>query len=155
MRGVIMGRRNFPFRAKRESIMAGNKTVETDVSVDRYFSAIEDPLRREACKAIAAMMSKASKHPPKMWGTAIVGFGSQHHRYETGREGDIYTIGFSSRKVNISLYLAHFPEREALLAKLGKHKTSKGCPYINSLADVDLKVFEQLLEQAVKARSET
>lgn len=135
--------------------MAGNKTVETGASVDAYFSAIGDPVRRADCQAIAAMMSKASKHRAKMWGEGIVGFGNLHYRYDSGREGDICLIGFASRKANIALYLAQFPEREDLLAKLDRHKSGKGCLYINTLADIDRKVFQSLLEHAVKAGGKT
>lgn len=98
-------------------------------------------------------MTKATKLQLKMWGTSIVGFGSHHYRYESGREGDSCLTGFSSRKSDISLYiLASFPEREELLSKLGKHKTGKGCLSIRKLSDVDLKVLEQLIVASVAQR---
>jgi hypothetical protein len=85
-----------------------------------------------------------------MWGPSIVGFGSYHYRYESGREGDSCLAGFSSRKGDISLYLAGgFPGRDALLAKLGKHKMGKGCLYVRRLSDVDLKVLEQLVIESI------
>lgn len=84
-----------------------------------------------------------------MWGTSIVGFGSYHYKYESGREGDAPLAGFSSRKGDITLYLASgFPGQEELLAKLGKHKTGKGCLYIRKLSDVDLKTLEQLIVES-------
>jgi hypothetical protein len=133
--------------------MAENKTKATDASVEGYLSAIEDEARRNDCQALAKLMTKATKQPPKMWGTSIVGFGSYHYKYESGREGDSCLTGFSSRKGDISIYLvADFPGQEALLSKLGKHKRGKGCLYIRKLDDVNLKVLEQLVVGAVAER---
>ncbi|MCG2585941.1 DUF1801 domain-containing protein [Massilia sp. TS11] len=131
--------------------MAANKTQATVASVDAYLDAIADPERRADCQALTKLMSKATGEPATMWGTSIVGFGSYHYRYESGREGDSCLVGFASRKGDISLYVsAVFPEREALLAKLGKHKTAKACVYLKRLADVDLKVLEQIVKAAAK-----
>ena len=133
--------------------MAENKTKATEASVERYLAAIEDEARREDCEALTRLMTKATKHPPKMWGTSIVGFGSYHYKYESGREGDSCLTGFSSRKGDISVYLmGSFPQREALLAKLGKCKTAKACLYIRKLSDVDLKVLEQLVAHSAAER---
>ncbi|HEV8433732.1 MAG TPA: DUF1801 domain-containing protein [Thermoanaerobaculia bacterium] len=133
--------------------MAANKTKATDGSVDGYFSAIEDDARREDCVALAKLMTKATKHPPKMWGAGIVGFGSYHYKYESGREGDSCLVGFSSRKGEIAIYLVgDFPGRDELLGKLGKHKTAKACLYVRRLSDIDLKVLEQLVVASVKQR---
>ena len=94
-------------------------------------------------------MTKATKHPPKMWGSSIVGFGSYHYKYESGREGDSCLVGFSSRKGDISVYgLNAAVDAEALLATLGKYKAGKGCVYIRTLADVDLKVLAKLVAGA-------
>jgi len=132
--------------------MAENKTYETDASVADYFAAIDDPVRRADCIALDKLMSKVSKKPPKMWGAAIVGYGNHHYKYESGREGDICQIGFSSRKGDISVYLSsEYPEKEQLLAQLGKHKIGKSCLYIRKLADVDLKVLEQMIKCSIKA----
>ncbi len=126
--------------------MAENKTKATEASVESYLSAIEDEARRKDCQALAKLMTKATKQPPKMWGTSIIGFGSYHYKYESGREGDSCLTGFSSRKSDISIYLvANFPGQEALLSKLGKHKRGKGCLYIRKLGDINLKVLEQLV----------
>jgi hypothetical protein len=86
-----------------------------------------------------------------MWGTSIVGFGSYHYKYDSGREGDACLTGFSSRAGDITVYLmaAKFPKREQLLAKLGKHKTSGGCLYIKTMSDIDPKVLEKLIAGAV------
>ena len=133
--------------------MAENKTKATNASVEGYLSAIEDEGRRKDCEALAKLMTKALKEKPKMWGTSIVGFGSYHYKYDSGREGDSCLTGFSSRKGDISVYLtADFPKREQLLAKLGKHKVGGGCLYIRKLGDVDLKVLEQMVVASVAER---
>lgn len=126
--------------------MATQKTTETKQSVDAYLDAIADPARRADCVALAALMQKATTCDPKMWGTAIVGFGSYHYTYESGREGDACVVGFSSRKSEIAIYLpAEFASRESLLAELGSHKTGKACLYIKRLSDVSVKVLEKLV----------
>jgi len=133
--------------------MAENKTKLTEASVESYFSAIADEARLKDCEALAGLMAQATKEPPKMWGTSIVGFGSYHYKYESGREGDSCLTGFSSRKGDIVLYIvADFPGREALLAQLGKHKTGKGCLYIRKFGDVDPAVLEQLVAGAAAER---
>lgn len=135
--------------------MAENKTKATEASVESYFSAIEDEARRKDCEALAKLMTKATKLSPKMWGTSIVGFGSYHYKYESGREGDSCLTGFSSRKSDISLYLtASVLEQEELLSKLGKYKVSKGCLYVRKLSDVDLKILERLVVSTVADRKE-
>lgn len=129
--------------------MATNKTIETQASPEKYLKAITDAGRRKDCEALAKMMAKATKHPPKMWGPSIVGFGSYHYKYESGREGDMCLVGFSSRKGEIALYgLRAAKDSEKLLAKLGKHKEGKGCVYIKTLADVDEKVLAKLIADA-------
>ena len=129
--------------------MAENKTRATDANVQDYLAAIDDDTRRKDCEALAQLMAKATKHPPKMWGSSIVGFGSYHYTYESGREGDACVVGFSSRKGDISVYgLNAAVDAEDLLAALGKHKTGKGCLYIKTLADVDLKVLAKLVASA-------
>lgn len=129
--------------------MAENKTNVTDASVGGYFAAIHDGPRRRDCEALARLMTKATKHPPKMWGSSIVGFGSYHYKYESGREGDSCLVGFSSRKGDISIYgLNAAVDAEELLATLGKHKAGKSCVYIKALADVDLKVLAKLVASA-------
>ena len=126
--------------------MTENKTKATDASVDAYLDAITDASRRKDCVELIALMQKTTGHAPKMWGPSIVGFGSYHYKYATGREGDSCTIGFSSRKAAISVYLAaEGAEQSALLAKLGKHKMAKACLSIAKLADVEIAVLEQML----------
>lgn len=136
--------------------MAENKTKATDASADAYFAAIEDEARREDCEALARLMAKVTKERPKMWGTSVVGFGSYHYRYESGREGDSCLVGFSSRKGDIAVYgMGSAPGGEALLARLGKHKMGKGCLYIRRLGDIDLDVLGQLVRAAFAKRKDT
>ena len=91
-----------------------------------------------------------------MWGPAIVGFGSYHYKYESGREGDAPLVGFSPRKDALTLYLSSdFPERETLLTQLGKHKTGKGCVYIKKLSDVNLDVLQALISHAFQYMQQT
>jgi hypothetical protein len=133
--------------------MAENKTKATEASVEKYIAALADEGRRRDCAALAKLMTKATKEKPKMWGTSIVGFGSYHYKYESGREGDICLTGFSSRKGDITIYLtAGVLGQKKLLARLGKHKTAKGCLYVGRLDDVDPKVLAQLVAGAVAER---
>jgi hypothetical protein len=133
--------------------MGENKTKVTEASVESYLAAIQDEARRQDCEALAQLMAKATKQPPKMWGSSIVGFGSYHYRYESGREGDICLVGFSSRKSDISLYgLLAAPRQEELIPQLGRHKAGKGCLYIKRLRDIDLEVLEKLIAEAAAAK---
>ena len=134
--------------------MAVNKTTMTDASGGRYLAAIENVARRKDCATLARLLAKATKHPPRMWGTAIVGFGSYHYKYESGREGDMCLVGFSSRKGEISLYGLHAAANaERLLAKLGRHRAGKGCVYVKALADVDLDVLAKLAASAASRKA--
>lgn len=95
------------------------------------------------------LMGRIAQKPAVMWGGSIIGFGDWHYKYESGREGDFFVIGFSPRKQQISLYLmTGFKKYDELLAKLGKHKTGKSCLYIKRLSDVDLAVLESLLQES-------
>ncbi len=131
--------------------MKVNKTKQTDASVDAYLAAIADEARRADCEVLVKLMSKVTKQPAKMWGTSIVGFGTYHYTYESGREGDACRTGFASRKGDISIYLmAGGPHQEALLAKLGRHKMGAVCLYVRRLSEIDIKVLEQLVVEAVE-----
>lgn len=127
--------------------MAENKTKATKASVPAYIAAIKDEQRRADCKALVTLISKATGLKPKMWGTAIVGFGSYHYTYDSGREGDMCVVGFSSRAGAITVYAHDFDGREALLAKLGKHKAKGGCIYVAKLADVNVTVLGQIVKK--------
>jgi hypothetical protein len=128
-----------------------NKTQPTDVSVPAYIDAVADETQRADAHRIAAMMERLSGHKPLMWGHGIIGFGSYHYKYESGREGDMCRIGFSPRKGQTVLYLVDgFLGHGELMAKLGKHKTGKSCLYIKRLSDVDEAVLEQLCVESLK-----
>jgi hypothetical protein len=133
--------------------VAENMTKVTEASVEAYFEAITEESRRKDCRALATLMAKATGQPPRMWGSSIVGFGSYHYKYESGREGDSCLVGFSSRKGDISIYLlAQFPGDDELLAKLGRHTRGKGCLYIRTLADVDHEVLEKVVATSAEER---
>jgi hypothetical protein len=131
--------------------MAENKTKATKVSVAAFIDAIQDEARRSDAKALVKLMQKAAGEKPKMWGPSIVGFGSYHYVYDSGREGDMPLIAFSPRKAATVLY--GLGGSKALLPKLGKHTTGKGCVYIKKLADVDQKVLETIVAKAVAGRA--
>ena len=123
-----------------------NKTKATTASVEAYLAAIEDDTRCADCDVLSKLITKVTKEKPVMWGPSIVGFGEYHYKYESGREGDMCITGFSSRKKEISIYLmADFPDRDSLLAKLGKHKMAKACLSVKTLSDVDMKVLQKLI----------
>ena len=129
--------------------MAEIKTRPTEVSVDSFIAAVEDPTRAEDARTVAAMMERITGHEPRMWGPSIIGFGSYHYKYDSGHEGTMCRLGFSPRKGQLVLYVLTGAEGEAeLLARLGKHKTGKACLYINKLADVDMDVLEALTARA-------
>ena len=113
--------------------------------------------RREDGRKLLRMMRAVTGLEPEMWGPSIIGFGNYHYRYESGREGDFFLVGFSPRKQSLSLYLpAGFPEYDALLAALGKHRKGASCLYVNKLADVDLAVLRELVARSfAHARSRT
>lgn len=131
--------------------MAENKTKQTRVSVTAFLSAIVDPRRRADARKVAAMMRKATGKRARMWGSSMVGFGSYHYKYASGREGEWSLVGFSPRKQNLVVYIMPgFKEFPALMKKLGKYKTGKSCLYLNKLDDVDQHVLQKLIEQSVK-----
>ena len=134
--------------------MAQNKTQPTTVSVTDFVAAIADADRKADAETLIKLMQEASGEKAKLWGPSIIGFGSHHYKYESGREGDVPVVSFSPRKTALVLYGMNAGEGStAKLAKLGKHKTDGGCIYIKSLADVDEKVLKSLITGAVAARS--
>lgn len=130
--------------------MAELKTKKNRAGVAAFLNAIEPERRRKDCKTIARMMKEVTGAKPSMWGESIVGFGSYHYRYASGREGDWFLTGFAPRKQDLTIYLGtgEFRQRAALLKKLGKHRTGKSCLYIKKLADIDLDVLRKLIEGA-------
>lgn len=140
--------------------MAENKTKPTKNSVTVFLNKIKDLQLRKDCFTILEMMQKVSKLEPVMWGSAIIGFGMYHYKYESGREGDMILIGFSPRKQNITIYLmGGLKKVEDELSKLGKHKIGGGCLYIKSLSDVNVtilkKVFAKAFKEAQRKKTET
>jgi hypothetical protein len=131
--------------------VAENKTQATGASVTAFINSIDDKQKRADVRKVAAMMRKATGKRAKMWGPSIVGYGTYHYKYASGREGDFLMTGFSPRKQALSVYImpgfAHF---ETLMNKLGKYKTGKSCLYIKRLSDVDEKILEQLIIRSVK-----
>ena len=143
---VSIGRRG-------ETIMAESKTKPTDVSVEEFIAAVEPASKREDARVLDAMFRKVTGEEPTMWGPTMIGYGSYHYKYESGREGDMLRAGFSPRKAKHSLYLmgGYCDEetakvRDAQLERLGKHSRGKSCLYVNKLADVDLEVLEEMIK---------
>jgi hypothetical protein len=130
---------------------AQNKTTENDNNVNAFLDTVLDAAKREDSRRIVALFSKQSGFEPKMWGTAIIGFGHYHYKYASGREGDAPLAGFSPRKNNIALYFSdRFENRETLLAQLGKHKTAKVCVYIKKLDDIDPEILKKMIDASIK-----
>jgi hypothetical protein len=133
--------------------MADNKTKPTQISVAAFIDALTDENKRADAKALVKLMQSATGEKPEMWGPSIVGFGSCHYKYESGREGDTPLVGFSPRKAAAVLYgVTGSSDSEALLAKLGNHTTGKGCLYIKKLSEVDRKVLEAMVVKSVAAK---
>jgi hypothetical protein len=133
--------------------MAENKTKPTKQSVAAFIGALTDETKRADAKALIKLLQTAAGEKPKMWGPSIIGFGSHHYTYDSGREGDAPAIAFSPRKAATVLYgVTGFTGSDALLAKLGKHTTGKGCLYIKKLADVDQKVLKTMAVKSVLAK---
>jgi hypothetical protein len=131
--------------------MAELKTKQTEASVKEFLNKIPDKERRDDCFAIAKMMEEATGAKPKMWGPSIVGFGTFHYKYDSGREGDWLLTGFSPRKNDLTLYLMMgFEKHRELMAQLGKHKTGKSCLYIKRLDDIHVPTLKKLLKASLK-----
>ena len=130
--------------------MAGAKTKPTAASVDKHLAAVATDAQRADAHSLIALMRRVTREEPKMWGPSIIGFGTYHYRYESGREGDAALAGFAIRKSDLTVYItAGFDGQEALLATLGKHKVSKACLYIKRLSDIDLKILAKLVSRSV------
>ena len=136
--------------------MAEPKTKPTTACVADFIASVDNPQMRADCKKIAAMMRRATGKRAKMWGPSIIGYGSYHYKYASGQEGDWMITGYSPRKQAITLYIMPgFSNYDALMKKLGKHKTGKSCLYINKLADVDEGVLETLITKSVEHMRKT
>ena len=130
--------------------MAELKTKKNKASVEKFLNSVKDEKKREDSYIVLKLMKQITKADPEMWGTSIIGFGSYHYRYASGREGDWFVTGFSPRKQSLTLYImSGFSKYPDLLKKLGKFKTSKGCLYINKIEDIDIKILKELIKQSV------
>ena len=130
--------------------MAELKTKKTELSVEAFLKKIPEAQKRKDAITITELMEKATKASAKMWGSAIIGFGDRRLKYDSGRELDWFVMGFSPRKQNLALYIFGTVEKQqALLKKLGKHKTGKGCLYINKLEEVDMAVLKQIINKGL------
>lgn len=127
------------------------KTKVNKANVDKFLKSVKDEQKREDCYKVLEIMKKTTKAEPKMWGTSIIGFGTYHYKYASGREGDWMLVGFSPRKQNLTLYImSGFDEYDSLMKKLGKHSTGKSCLYIKKLEDVNMKVLKELITKSVR-----
>ena len=129
-------------------------THPTDASVEAFLAQVPDERRRQDARRLCAMMQEITSEPPAMWGTSIVGFGTYHYRYASGHEGDSALAGFSPRRQHLVIYLVgEFRDRhQSVLARLGPHKTGKGCLYIKRLDDVDPDALRELIDRSFRIR---
>ena len=131
--------------------MAENKTQPTNVAAEEFLAAVEHPGRRADGFELLEMMRDITGQEAVMWGPTIVGFGSYHYKYDSGREGDAAAVGFSPRKANLVLYgVTDGPDADRLLPELGKHKTSTACLYVNKLDDVDRDVLAEMIRSGYR-----
>lgn len=131
--------------------MATKKTTETKSSVQDFLKKISDKKKKADAESLLSFFQKVTKHEPKMWGPSIIGFGTYHYKYDSGHEGDAPLVGFSPRASAFSIYFCEtFDEREELLAQLGKHKSGKGCVYVQKLEDIKLDVLKKMTENNIK-----
>jgi len=129
--------------------MAVLKTHKNDASVKDFLNTVDDEAKRADSYKLMQIFEDVTKEVPKMWGSAIIGFGNYHYVYESGREGDWMLAAFSPRKAALTLYLTTgFEMNQDLLAKLGKYKLGKGCLYVKRLSDVDESVLTQLIQHS-------
>ena len=131
--------------------MAEAKTKPTNQSVEEFINKIPEPEKRADCLAIAKIMEEITGEKPKMWGPSIIGFGSYHYKYASGREGDWPASAFSPRKKDLTVYLMMgFEKHHDLMNKLGKHSTGKSCLYIKRLSDVHVPTLKKLIKTSLK-----
>jgi len=126
----------------------------TDASVERFLAGVADEQQQEDARRLCAMMQEITGEPPALWGTSIIGFGTYHYRYASGREGDSALASFSPRRQHLAIYLvSEFEDRhQSALARLGPHKSGKGCLYIKRLDDVDHDALRELIDRSVRVR---
>ena len=126
------------------------KTQQNDSSVQTFLNTVADEKRRKDALAVLELMQEVTGLEPKMWGSSIVGFGSYHYKYASGREGDSLLVGFSPRKQDLTIYInSGFEQHPELMQKLGKYKTGKVCLYVKKLEDIDLPTLRGLVKESV------
>jgi len=136
--------------------MAELKTRKNDAKVEDFLDTVEDEKRRTDSFAILDLMRRVTGEEPSMWGPSIVGFGSYHYKYASGREGDWMKVGFAPRKQSLTLYImSGFDRFDELMSRLGKHSTGKSCLYIRRLEDVDMSILEELIRESVAQVSDS
>jgi len=129
--------------------MSDLKTRKNDASVEEFLAGIPHDRRREDCRVVVEMMTEITGEEPAMWGSSIIGFGTYHYKYASGREGDWPITGVAPRKQSLTLYIMPgFDRYEELMGKLGKHKTGVSCLYVNKLDDVDLPTLRTLVSES-------
>lgn len=127
-------------------------TNQSSSSVNDFIAAINNPLQQQDALTLLQLMQDISQEKPALWGNTIIGFATYHYKYESGREGSWFKIGFSPRKSTLTIYVTDgFKPYAALLNKLSKHKTGKSCLYVNSLADIDMAILTQILTASLAA----
>jgi len=131
--------------------LAENKTVPTEVAVSDFIAAVDHPVRRADAVVLDEMFRRVTGWTPCMWGPTIIGYGSYHYVYDSGREGDSLATGFSPRKASLSIYvIPGYSDYSEILDRLGKYKIGKSCLYINKLADIDMDVLEELVRAGLR-----
>jgi len=128
----------------------GNKSTENKNSVTDFIKSVPDEQRKKDAFALIEIIKKQSGFEAKMWGSAIIGFGSYHYKYESGREGDAPLVGFSPRKNEFALYIPNFEQKEELLKEFGKHKTAKACVYIKKVEDINIEVLKKMITHSIR-----
>lgn len=131
--------------------MAELKTKATNMSIMEFIDGVDDEQKRNDCLQLLKLMSEVTNEEAKMWGDSIIGFGSYHYKYQSGREGDWFLTGFSPRKQNLTIYImAGFTNFDSLMLKLGKFKTGSSCLYIKKLNDIDMNILKELIYQSIE-----
>ena len=126
--------------------MAELKTKATDASIEEYIASRANEEQKADCENLMALLKRVTEERPKMWGPSIIGYGLYKYTYESGRTGEMCRTGFAIRGKELVVYLiVEGAEQEALLKQLGKHKMGKSCLHIKRLADIDVKILEQLV----------
>ena len=136
--------------------MSENKTKPTGDDIIQFLESVENKRRKDDSFEVLKLMQEVTDKEPTLWGTSIVGFGSHHYKYESGREGDMPIVGFSPRKQSLTLYImAGFEAYEDLMSKLGKHTTGKSCLYIKNIEDIDQDVLRKLVSLSAEHVAQT